>query len=188
MKWLVSIVMTVCVTIGSWLGLPCVTRMTNEEAKALAEDVMERATTVFVILESGLPIYEDGELSGRYEGPLEIPGHGGGWYRVGENPYGIYNNADFKAFAEATYTIKHVQKFNSIDAFLEHDGSFYFQHTPIGFYLLRVQTVRVTWQTKNTIRLKLECLNGEDSIVKVAWRLKWEGGAWKLDCHFDGIY
>jgi len=179
MKWLISVLMTVVMTIGSWLGLPCKTsdRMTNEEARILAADILERAEQIYDIMLAELP--GDHELVAILPNGMQV-------FRVGENPLGIYSIADLKALVEKTYTKEYAQKMCGIDpdycwTYYEEDGVLYFEENAgDSGESPDPSTAKVKSQTEDTLVLTMK-YDREISNNKVTWQLKWEDDAWKLD-------
>lgn len=182
MQQLISAILTALITFGAWLGIPCQVRgperMTDEQAKILAADLLEQAYEVFSVYYGGIP--------GDHEDM------GDGTFRVGENPYGIHSIADVKAFIEKTYTKEFAQEHHYASSndptecgmFFEKDGELYFRVLATGIgSILYTETAKVISQTKDKLIITLDRGDGgDDPASKIRWNLKWEDNTWKLDC------
>jgi len=155
-------------------------KITDEKARILAADLKERSEDIIFLFWGALP--------GDHE-HVE-----GDWYKVGENPYGIYSIADLKNFTEKTFTKEYAQKNFYEDTyangdcgrFYEKDGALFYNEAPAGLAGdWRTETTQVKSQIKDTLILTMDYY--ESDKAEVTWRLKWENGAWKMDCGIWGI-
>jgi len=163
--------------------------LTNEQAKILAADLAARAWDIEVIFA--------GDSALKY-GPVNEYSH----RSVIENPFGIHDIASLKDYTERTFTGGFAQPayyqdrlgFDGVEIcgnYYELDGMLYSAGGGMsGDYPgIVAQTAEIQSQTDDTITLEMEIIgyNSDEVAGKITWRLKWEGGAWKLDCNLYGL-
>jgi len=163
--------------------------ITKEQAKILADDLFKRGWQIFLIFAN--------DLGGDYDNLSVRPNLPyGGYYLVGDNPHDVHTIAELKALTETAYTKEFAQKeFYRYDPaseycgrYHEKDGALYFDPGGIGdpgsWYM---DTVEILSQVNDTLVLAMDYNSGHDDEIRaVEWRLKWQGGAWKLDCSLWG--
>lgn len=162
--------------------------------QALAYDLIRRGWDVYCVFD-GLYIKFD------FETPYTFPEYPQEeWFRVVENDRGIQSVADLKALAEATYTKEYAQRVFYLEdtarpgkfgyRYYERDGVLYASGDggvgDPGEWLF--ETVQVQSRTADTLIFTVDHASGSPEVIQVfTYRLKMEGGAWKLDSGYWGL-
>jgi len=161
--------------------------LTNEQAKALAVDLAARAWDIIVIF--------DGDSALNFEVVPERQHR-----RILDNAFGIHDIASLKAVTERVYTKEYARsQFYRVEEgadasknagqYYEENGVLYGRGGGMDGGLFEVAAVNIKSQTADTLVMDLDVSGGYymDASETIGWRLKWEGGAWKLDCHLFGL-
>ena len=161
--------------------------LTNEQAKVLAADLAARAWDIIVIF--------DGDSALNFEVVREREHR-----RILDNAFGIHDIASLKAATERVYTKECARSwFYRVEdgadeskiagQYYEENGVLYGRGGGMDGDPIEIMAVNIKSQTDDTLVMDLDVSGGYymDNLATIGWRLKWEGGAWKLDCSLFGL-
>lgn len=163
-------------------------RLTEAEAAALATELYEKAAEIINVWCSGLepdktkaPIVED-----NYS-----------YYPVAKNEYGISNLAGLEEYSLRAYTRecfrqRYWEGKLRYDLYMESDGQLYvLADRDVDFFYAYPypETTKIVGQSGDTLVLEMKGTITESGMEDfIFWTLKYEGGAWKLDCDTSGQF